>query len=86
MNDFYFIVSSILFALLFLFLRQRNNTTQKIIKPHDVVKPIMPTKNKWLYTTDSFGKMEKGVVHYSESYTRETMVRKRHSAKADQKY
>ena len=25
------------------------------------------TKNKWLYTTDNFGKLEKGVVYYSET-------------------
>ena len=24
-------------------------------------------KNKWLYTTDNFGKMEKSVVYYSET-------------------
>ncbi|MBD0834468.1 hypothetical protein [Aestuariibaculum suncheonense] len=26
------------------------------------IKDVKPTKNKWLYTADSFGKMEEGVV------------------------
>ena len=36
-----------------------NKTKRIIIKQ-------FKTKNKWLYTTDSFGKMEKGVVNNSE--------------------
>lgn len=36
------------------------NKTERITIKH------FKTKNKWLYTTDSFGKMEKGVVNNSE--------------------
>ena len=74
MNTLYFIVGIILVLMLFYFSLKRNNTNQKVIQPK------MPTKNKWLYTTDSFGKMEKGVVHDQVTYKRETMVHKRHSA------
>ena len=45
----------------FCFWRKRKNTNQKVIKPK------MPTKNKWLYPIDNFGKLEKGVVYYSET-------------------
>jgi hypothetical protein len=37
-----------------------SNKTERIIIKH------FKTKNNWLYTTDSFGKMEKGVVNNSE--------------------
>lgn len=35
------------------------------------IKLEMPTKNKWLYPTDEFGKMEKGVVSESITYVYE---------------
>jgi len=40
---------------------EQNKTNKKVIKQE------MPTKNKWLYTTDNFGKLEKGVVYCSET-------------------
>jgi len=72
MNTLYFIVGSILISMLFNFFRKRKNTNEKVIKPK------MPTKNKWLYPTDNFGKMKKGVVLDSVPYKRETMVNKMH--------
>lgn len=57
MNTLYFIIGSILFLMIFKFSRKRNNMHEEIIKPE------MPTKNKWLYPTDEFKKMEKGVVY-----------------------
>jgi hypothetical protein len=50
--------------MLFYILFKRNNTDKKVIQPK------IPTKNKWLYPTDNFGKMERGVVHNSESSKR----------------
>jgi len=35
------------------------------------IKPEIVTKNKWLYPTDEFGKMERGVVHDSITYVYE---------------
>jgi hypothetical protein len=35
------------------------------------IKPEMPTKNKFLYPTDEFGKMEKGVIYDSNTYVYE---------------
>ena len=35
------------------------------------IKPEMPTKNTFLYPTDEFGKMERGVVHDSITYVYE---------------
>ena len=64
MNTLYFIVGSILLLMLIYFLRKINNSNKKVIQPK------MPTKNKWLYPTDSFGKMEKGVVHDQVTYKR----------------
>ncbi len=76
MNTFYFIVGSIVFIMLFYFFRKINKTKQKEILPkmktekntkQKVVQPKAPAKNKWLNPTDSFGKMEKGVVRDSET-------------------
>ena len=43
-----------------------NNDNKKLNKMERIVIKQFKTKNKWLYTTDSFGKMEKGVVNDSE--------------------
>ncbi|MGV8944894.1 MAG: hypothetical protein ACOH1N_00565 [Lutibacter sp.] len=43
----------------------------------------MPTKNKWLYPTDNFGKMEKGVVYESEHYISKTKAHKMNSEHPD---
>lgn len=54
----------------------RNQIIPKIAKkiipeiPKEI-KPEMATKNKWLYPTDDFGKMEKGVVSESITYVYE---------------
>jgi hypothetical protein len=53
---FIYLIGFIILAKLFWFLYKRNKTNQKVIKP------VMHTKNKWLYPSDNFGKMEKGVV------------------------
>jgi hypothetical protein len=55
-----FIVASIIIIMLVYFFCKKDITTQK---PNQTE---IKTKNKWLYTTDSFGKMEKGVVNDSE--------------------
>ena len=31
-------------------------------------KPEKPTKNKWLFTTDNFGKLEKDIIYESKTY------------------
>ena len=43
----------------------KNNKTVSNKTERIIIKQFK-TKNKWLYTTDSFGKMEKGVVNDSE--------------------
>jgi len=43
----------------------KNNKTVSNKTERIIIKQFK-TKNKWLYTTDSFGKMEKGVVNNSE--------------------
>ena len=42
-----------------------NNDNKKPNKMERIVIKQFKTKNKWLYTTDSFGKMEKGVDNNS---------------------
>ena len=44
-----------------------NKTNKIVIKPKMATNTPIPTKNKWLYTTDNFGKLENGVVYYSET-------------------
>ena len=44
-----------------------NKINKIVIKPKMATNIPIPTKNKWLYTTDNFGKLEKGVVYYSET-------------------
>lgn len=53
--------------------KQINPETVKEIIPEIAkeIKPEMPTKNKWLYPTDEFGKMEKGMVSESITYVYE---------------
>jgi hypothetical protein len=41
------------------------NTEEEINEP---LISQMKTKNKWLYPTDEFGKMEEGVVYDSKTY------------------
>ena len=60
MNAIYLIVV-VLFLKLFCSFCKRNITNKKVIKSNFTTQKIS-TKNKWLYTTDSFGKMEKGVA------------------------
>jgi hypothetical protein len=45
-------------------MKKIDNTKQKVIPPK------MKTKNKWLYPTDNFGKLEKGVVNDLGTYKR----------------
>jgi hypothetical protein len=41
----------------------------KIDTEEEINKPLISqTKNKWLYPTDEFGKMEEGVVYDSKTY------------------
>ena len=42
-------------------MEQNKNNKKKVIKQE------MPTKNKLLETTEKVGKLEKGVVYYSET-------------------
>jgi hypothetical protein len=42
--------------------------TKRIKKP---IQPEPVTKNKWLYPNDEFGKMEKGTVYESKTYSPE---------------
>jgi len=73
MNTFYFIGVSIIFIMLFYFFRKKNNTKQEVIPPK------IETKNKWLYPTDNFGKLEKGVVNDLGTGKKETLFHKIHS-------
>ena len=50
-----------LFVKLFCSSSKRNITNKKLIKSN-ITTQKTSTKNKWLYPSDSFGKMEKGVV------------------------
>lgn len=50
-----------------------NNNLNKNLMMFDNINQIkinhnITTKNKWLYPTDEFGKMEKGIVYESLTY------------------
>ena len=45
---------------------EKNNKTQSRI---GFIKHKISKKNKWLYPTDNFGKLEKGVVDSSDKNT-----------------
>jgi hypothetical protein len=66
MNVIY-LISGTVVVILFYCLSKRNKSNQKAINPtitnQKVVLPKMSKKNKWLYPTDNFGKMEKGRVN-----------------------
>ena len=52
------LISILLLSFLYKrYFSNRNNTNQNLMHPE------VKTKNTWLYTTDNFGKMEKGVVN-----------------------
>lgn len=57
MNTFYFIGGILFLVLLFYFLTKKSKPQKKKSQPE------MSIENKWLNPTDSFGKMERGVVH-----------------------
>ena len=52
-----FVSILLVFYLYKRYFSNRNNTNQNLMHPE------VKTKNTWLYTTDNFGKMEKGVVN-----------------------
>lgn len=56
------IVIGIVFFIKLLF----NKNEKKVTKEPN--KPIISDKNKWLYPTDEFGKMEKGTEYESKPY------------------
>jgi hypothetical protein len=58
------IVIGIVFFIKLLF-NQNKNEKKVTTEPN---KPIISDKNKWLYPTDEFGKMEKGTEYESKSY------------------
>jgi hypothetical protein len=66
MNVIYLISGTVVVILIYC-LSKRNKSNQKAINPtitnQKVVLPKMSKKNKWLYPTDNFGKMEKGRVN-----------------------
>jgi hypothetical protein len=66
MNAIYLISGTVVVILIYC-LNKRNKSNQKAINPtitnQKVVLPKMSKKNKWLYPTDNFGKMEKGRVN-----------------------
>ncbi len=47
------------------------NPLQIITETAKQTNPEIATKNKWLYPTDEFGKMEKGIVYESITYVYE---------------
>ena len=51
------IIGGIVLTVLY-YLDNKNKTSQKVIKLKMSNKTPMPTKNKWLYSTDNCGKME----------------------------
>ena len=54
------IIGGIVLTVLY-YLDNKKKTSQKVIKFKMSTKTPLPTKNKWLYTKDDFGKMEKGL-------------------------
>lgn len=63
-------------------LSEDNNANQELIKSNNanrkptkrnkkLNKPEIASKNTWLYPTDEFGKMEKGTVYESKTYSHE---------------
>lgn len=76
MNAIYLICVVLLFVVkIFYSSHKRNNLNQKIINRINInstlIIPPMSTKNKWLYSTDDFGKMETGVAYASQTFKRE---------------
>lgn len=59
------IIIGIVFFIKLLF-NQNKNEKKKVNKEPN--KPIISDKNKWLYPTDEFGKMEKGTEYESKHY------------------
>lgn len=50
---------------------KKPNKSKKLEKAiNEPLKAQTPSENKWLYPTDNFGKMEKGVVDDSKTYLR----------------
>ena len=58
------IVIGIIYLIKLLF--NQNKNEKKVTK--EPKKPIISDKNKWLYPTDEFGKMEKGTEYESKPY------------------
>ncbi len=58
------IVIGIVYFIKLLF--NQNKNEKKVTK--EPKKPIISDKNKWLYPTDEFGKMEKGTEYESKPY------------------
>ncbi len=52
---------------------KRKNTKEEVIESDNIpqIQSITKTKNSWLYPTDEFGTLEKGVVHDSQTYKNE---------------
>ncbi len=53
--------------------QMKNNKANENLNLYDTenqtaIKPAIPSKNKWLYPTDGFGVMEKGVEFESKTY------------------
>lgn len=47
-----------------------NNSKMAQAETNEPIIVQMPSKNKWLYTSDDFGRMEEGVVEDSITYVR----------------
>ncbi len=50
-------------------LLQKKNTKEEINESENIpqIQSIRKTKNSWLYPTNEFGTLEKGVVHDSQT-------------------
>ena len=68
-NNFYFVVIAVLFIVVIKNIFQKSNKPKAFEDEiNEPLKPQTQSKNKWLYPTDEFGKMEEGTVSDSKTY------------------
>ena len=72
MNIIYLICFTIILKVFYSFYK-RKNTKEEINESDNIpqIQSITKTKNSWLYPTNEFGTLEKGVVHDSQTYKNE---------------
>ena len=72
MNAIYLICFAIILKIFYSFFKGKSRK-EEINESDNIpqIQSITKTKNSWLYPTDEFGTLEKGVVHDSKTYKNE---------------